>query len=218
MSDYTTEMRGRVGSSAANSHMADGTEAQLRFDNQGAAVNSQLHGPLTEQSRRGNIFTIGNQAGVITVIGLSTTHTGLCLSNPVGSNKLIALLKVGFGFIVAQPTTGSIFGLETGYHSSTNVTHTTPVAPSSCLVGDSSIGVGKGDVSATLPATPVLAMSFGSVLTSAITAGLVQPAAFFDIGGAIVLKPGGFVATYTTIASGAASMVASFTYEEIPLY
>jgi len=217
MADYTTEVRGRVGSSAATSSMADATESQLRFDSQGATVISGLHGAYTEQTKRGKVFTIANQAAVVTVVGLTTTYTGLMLSNPVGSATYISVLRVGLAFIVAQPTTGSVFGLEAGYNSSTNVTHTTPVAPLCSLIGSTDLGVGKGDVSATLPTAPVLVYSFGSVLTEAITAGFEQGPAFFDIKGGIVLKPGGYCGIYTTIASGAASMVASIQYEEIPM-
>lgn len=204
---------GRVGEITA----ADGTKNPLVTGKKGDLVSSLLHGRYYHAAKAGRLMTAANQAGVVTVVGLHTTYTGLVLSNPVGSDIDVSLLRVGVGFIVAQPTTGAIVALEAGYLGTTDVTHSVPSTTlRNCYLGGTA-PVANVDTGATLPIAPTLIESFGSVLTEAITGGTVQPAYVFDLGGYLILPPGGFCAIYTTIASGAASMVASLVWEEIPV-
>jgi len=202
---------GRVGAITVES----GSVNPLVTGEKGDLISSLLHGRYYQAAKDGRLMTAANQAGVVTVIGLHTTYTGLVLSNPVGSGIDVSLLRVGVGFIVAQPTTGAIVALEAGYNGATDVTHSVPSTTlRNCYLGGAA-PVAKVDTGATLPTAPTLIESFGSVLTEAITGSTVQPAYNFDLGGYLILPPGGYCAIYTTIASGAASMVASFIWEEI---
>ena len=204
------QAEGRVGLITGSS----GSVNPLATGEKGDLVSSLFHGRYYHAAKAGRLFTAANQAGVVTVVGLHTTYTGLVLSNPIASGIDVSLLRVGVGFIVAQPTTGAIVALEAGYNGTTDVTHSVPSTTlRNCYLGGAA-PVANVDTGATLPTAPTVIESFGSVLTEAITANQVQPAYTFDLGGYLILPPGGYCAIYTTIASGAASMVASFIWEE----
>lgn len=206
-------LEGRVGEITA----AAGSTNELVTGVKGDLIMSQLSGRYYEAAKAGRLMTAANQAGVVTVVGLTTTYTGLSLANPVGSGIDVVLHRVGVGFIVAQPTTGAIVALEAGYNATTDVTHSVASTTlRNCYLGGAAPAA-KVDTGSTLPTAPTLIESFGSVLTEAITGSSVQPAYSFDLGGYLILPPGGYCAVYTTIASGAASMVASLMWEERPV-
>ena len=70
--------------------------------------------------------------------------------------------------------------------------------------------------SAATTAGPALQTVFGSGLTGAITTTPLT-SAYFDVEGSLILPPGTWVGTYTSTASGASGMLASFSYEEVPI-
>ena len=181
----------------------------------GEQLVSELHGRYYEANYRRSLFN-GAITGQVTTVGLATTYTGLCLSNPVGSQVNLVILKANYAFIVAFAA-GATIGLMTGYNGTTNVTHTTPVTPRSQFFGTGAAGIGLLDSSATLPTAPTLNTILGSGLTGAITTVPHVPAASFDLEGAIILPPGAYCAFYTSTASGAASGAFSFTWEEVPI-
>lgn len=182
----------------------------------GDTIGSELHGNAYEAAKSKTLFNAANQAGVVTTVGLALTYTGLILSNPVGSNTIISVRKVGFSFAVAFAAAATV-GLMTGYNSSTNVTHSVAGTPRSNYFGIGAAGVGLVDTSAVMPTAPVVTHVLGTGLTGAITTSPLIPSTFFDISGSLLLLPGGYTAIYTSTASGAASMIASFEWEEIPL-
>lgn len=186
--------------------------ASLRTGPSGEIIVQNVHADLYEATVRGQIFSGSNSAAVTTSAGFATTHTGLCLSNPIGSGKNIVLLKVKYGAIVAQAAAISL-GIQTGYSASTNVVHTTPMVPLSNLVG-SPAGVGLIDSASTLPIAPTRIILIDTLLTGAITTTPIGGNQY-DFNGSIVIPPGGFVATYTSAASTAASLVFGFTWEEV---
>lgn len=183
---------------------------------QGDQLTSQLHGKYFEQARRSNLFFAGI-TGQVTTVGLATTYTGLCLSNPVGSGKLLIVDRVSYAFLVAFAA-GSAVGLMVGYNATTNVTHTTPVTVRSSRINGSfanPAAVGLVDSSATLPTAPVVHSLFDAGLTGAITTVPKAGPNVVDLEGMIVLDPGAYCAIYTSTASGAASMAAAFQWHEI---
>lgn len=203
-------LQGVVG---GNSAAAAGTfPSNLRYGPTGEVVTQQLHADGYEAAVRGQMFSGSNSAAVTTSAGFATTHTGLCLSNPIGSGKNLVLMKVKYGAIVAQAAALS-FGLQTGYHAATNVVHTTPMVPLSNLVG-SPAGVGLIDSAATLPIAPTRIILLDTLLTGAITTTPIGGNQY-DFNGTLVIPPGGFVATYTSAASTATSLVFGFTWEEV---
>lgn len=208
-------LSGQVGPLATTKSLGDSATPNFRLGNMGDLLVSELHGQYYETNYRRNLFYAAI-TGQVTTVGLATTYTGLCLSNPIVSPVNLVLCKVGFAFIVAFAA-GSAVGLMTGYNSGTNVTHTTPVTPRSKFVGLGSAGIGLTDSAATLPTAPFVTTIFGAGLTGAITTTPFGLAGLVDLQGAIILPPGAYVAIYTSTASGAAAGAFSFAWEEVPV-
>lgn len=184
-----------------------------RAGKQGDLIVSDLHPRYFEQTYRKAGFHGANQTGAASSVAFATTYVGLCLSNPIGSGKLLVLDKVGWAASVAFAA-ASVIGVMTGYHATTQVVHTTPVTPKSRYVGQVA-GVGLLDAAATLPVTPTLQKILGVGLTGAITAVPHVGPNVVDLEGSIILPPGGFAALYTSTASGASGFWGSFSWTEL---
>ena len=201
---------GQVGPSGA----ADNTYPPFRQGRSAELIAQQLHGRYYESAYRRAIFN-GAIVAQVTTVGLATTYTGLCLSNPIGSPVNLVLLKAGYGFTVAWAAVAAI-GLMAGYNSGTNVTHTTPVTPRGNFFNGGSGGYGLLDSSATLPTAPTLHTVFNSSTTATaavppLVSGLV------DFEGSLILPPGAYAAFFTSTVSAAASGHFSFSWEEVPV-
>lgn len=206
----------QVGPAVATSSIGQGTMINGRAGNMGEDIVSELHGRYYEGAYRRSRFNVANQAGVVTTVGLATTYTGLTIENPVGATVNLVLEKVGFAFLVAFAAAAAI-GLMVGYNSSTNVTHTTPATPRSNFFGIGATGQALSDTSATLPTAPVVTHIFATGLTGAITTQEAVSGELVDLEGSVILPPGAYAAIFTSTASGAASMWASFGWEEVPV-
>ncbi len=194
---------------------ADGVQVALRAGKLGEQIVSELHARYYETNYRRALMTAANQSGQTTSVGFATTYTGLCLSNPLGSGVNLVLTKVDVAFSIV-PAAVMAVGVMTGYNGSTNVTHTTPGTPRSQFFGAGAVGAGLVDTAATLPTAPVLNTLLGSMGTAAITAVSEMPAFSRDLEGTIILPPGAYAAIYTSSASGASGLWASFSWEEVP--
>lgn len=208
---------GVVNSGNSATAQPDGSALPLRVGATGEQIVQQLHGKLYESARRRKLFYGSNGATpTVTTVALATTYTGLLLYNPAGSGVNLVLEKVGLSFLVAFPAAATI-GLLAGYLSTGIVTASAAASPGApALIGSSAAPAGRCALSATLVGTPFLAMVLGTGLTGAITT-TPQVPEFFDIDGAILVPPGGYVGTYTSTVSGAASMAASFHWSEEPI-
>jgi hypothetical protein len=205
----------QVGPVSATSSLPNGLQQVNRAGNMGEQIASELQPRYYENTYRRNTFTGANQAAATTTVGLATTYTGLCLSNPIGSGVNLVLLKCGYAAIVAFPA-GAAIGLMVGYNATTNVTHTTPGTPASSFVGVGAAPLAKLDVAATLPTAPTLHTLFGSGLTGAITTAPQSGPAPIDLEGSIILPPGAYAAFYTSTVSGA-GFFGSFSWMEVPV-
>jgi hypothetical protein len=190
------------------------TPAFLRTGPTGEIIIAELHGNYYEPTVRKTMFSGSNIAAVTTSAGFSTAYTGLCLSNPIGSTVNLVLNKVKYAPIVAQ-TSALMLGLMTGFSSSTNVSHTTPMVPLSNFVGQPA-GIGLLDAASTLPIAPTRVKLLDSLLTGAITTSTTGGGNVIDMQGSVVVPPGGFIAFYTSAASVASSLAFGMTWEEIP--
>ena len=191
-------------------------QQNLRTGRQGDVIVSELHGRYYETTNSKAMFSAANQAGQVTTVGLATTYTGLCLSNPVGSQVNLVLNKATATFPVA-PAAAMAVGVMTGYNAVTNVTHTVAVTPKSQFIGTGPVPVALVDSSATLPTAPTLNTVLGFVGTAAITAVNGVAGIYEDLEGSIIIPPGGYAAIYTSTASGAAGMFASLSWEEVAI-
>ena len=117
-----------------------------------------------EQARLGKMFNACS-AGAVTLSTVSATCTGLALSNPYGSGKLLVVKQVRFAPSTA-PGGASVVGMAVSPAVSvTAVTHTTPAVVHNAIDRGSNVstGVGVVDVSSTLPAAPVWLRAMGGV-------------------------------------------------------
>lgn len=205
----------QVGPLSSNASLSSGLAAVQRAGNMGEQIISELQGRYYEAAYRQALFNAANQAATTTTVGLATTYTGLCLSNPIGSGKNVVVLKCGVAFLVA-PAAALAVGIMVGYNSSTNVTHTTPGTPRSSLFGTGATGVALVDTAATLPTAPVVHTVFGANLTAAITTAPQTGPNVVDLEGSLILPPGAYAAFYTSAASGTSSFLGSFSWMEVP--
>jgi hypothetical protein len=164
-----------------------------------------------EQARLGNMFHACS-AGAVTLSTVSTTCTGLALSNSPGSGKLLVVKSVIF-----QPSTApggaAVVGLAIHTAiSTTEATHTTPmIVHNAICAGGVGNSKGKADAAATLPSTPLWLRPIGSV----VAASSITPAKYKeDVDGDIIIPPGGCLSLsyLTTAAVG----IAAACWVEIP--
>lgn len=193
---------------------ADGSVNPQRADRTGSLITADGHARYMEAVFRRTVYN-GGIVSQTTTVGLATTYTGLVLSNPVGSPVNLVLNKCGYAFTVAFAAVAAI-GLMTGFNASTNVTHTTPVTPRSQFFNSAGGGVGLLDSAATLPTAPTVNTFFDSA-TTATAAVPPLPHGIVDMEGSIIIPPGGYVAFFTSAASGAAGGFFSFSWEEVPI-
>lgn len=158
-----------------------------------------------DQARLGNMYQACS-AGAVTLSTVSATCTGLALSNPYGSGKLLVVKSVSFQPSTA-PAGASVVGLATSTAlSQTAVVHTTPmVIHNSKLAGGTVVGVGRADAAATLPSVPLWLRPIGGV----VAASSISPGKYVEpVNGSIIVKPGGVLSLsyLTTAAVGIASI------------
>lgn len=191
--------------------LADGAETQARGGRSGEMVITALHGRYYEQTYRGNLFTATNQAAQAVSVALTTTYTGLCISNPIGSNRNLVILSAAFALSVAPAAIASIH-LIAGYSGTSPVVHTTPLASpgvQNCLIGSQSKATGLADSAATIVNPGYLMPLMGGFTAAALPS---SPVAFVDLSGQFVVPPGGWIAIG---ALTAVTGFGGFTWEEV---
>lgn len=193
--------------------LTDGSVANARLEKTGSVVMQELHGRYYESAYRKQMFS-ASAAGVTTSAGTTTTFTGLAVSNPIGSSVNLAVNKVGAGFSVALAA-GAVVGVMAGYSTVNTTNTTTTVARSNIFTGGAG-GVATAITSGTLTGTPTVVAVLGSAGSGALTTYAFAPQQF-DFEGSLIIPPGGYVASYTSTASGAAGATFSIQWEEIPI-
>ena len=157
-----------------------------------------------------NVFVASTQAGQATSTGLSTTQTGITLSNPFGSGKTLVVLQFRGAVTTA---TGGAAGLVFAANVNPNATavvQTTPLTVRAANLGVAKAAVGLAASAVTLPAAPVVVRSAQvAVAASSITPGPLVD----DINGALCIAPGCALSlsSITTAVTGIWSIV----WEEI---
>lgn len=191
--------------------LTDGVQpSNSRIDRLGGLSVSDLLPRYHELAIRGMLFMACNQA-VQAVSLLSATCTGVCLTNPNGSGKNIALLNVSIALASAPAAIASL-QLAYGVKSTTAVTQTTPLTVR-CGFLESASGVGLAASATTLPAAPVAIRSFGGgpVATGSVT----SPFMTDYVDGQIIIPPGSSLSLSATTT--AISVVASMSWIEVPV-
>jgi hypothetical protein len=149
-----------------------------------------------------------NQSPVTTSVGLATTYTGLCISNPAGSTVNLIIDNISGGFVV-NSTAITMIGLITGFAAAGITAHTTPLTVYNKLTGASATAFqGLADSACTLVGTPVWSEWLG-VVASTTTVAFNK-----DMDGALIIPPGGYLAIGTTAASGTNGFFGKITWFE----
>jgi len=193
--------------------LADGSTNVGRSGRTGEQVVTDAHGRYYEAVKRGNVYIAHNVAAQAVSVALATTYTGLMLSNPLGSGKDLVLLQAQFAISVAEAAIATQHLI--GGWSATAVTHTTPLAApgiQNAYLNGNSNSVAKVDSAATIP-TPAYLVALRAGFTAAALGGPGM-GSVADLGGVLVIPPGGFVGI------GALTAVTGFGYlawEEIPI-
>lgn len=180
---------------------------KIRGGRDGDLIVSELHGRYYEQARRGNMYRIANQAAVTTTAALATTWTGLAISNPAGSG-VDAVVNLFTCSQFAVGAAGAI-GIMTGSGAAAG-----SLVPKNALTGGAT-GKVTASAGATI-ATPVLDFVFGQTGSLATTGYGVTPGLLVDLGGSLIIPPGFFAASYTTIVTTTA-LIFGFQWEEVPI-
>lgn len=199
----------RVGPVASS----DGTVNPARAAKTGELVSVDAHGRYYEACSRGLVFIVANTAAQASSTS-SATATGLILSNPLGSGKVLSIIDitVGVGAAVAA-------AFEVGLFANINVlaaavVQTTPITPRCALLGSAAASVALLASAATLPAAPThikALLASGWVTATAQSIEIMQ----HDIAGSIILLPNTAVSIQSVV--GAQLIIASITWEEVPI-
>ena len=163
---------------------------------------------VLDQTLLGNTYHAAS-AGAVTTSTVSTTSTGLAISNPWGSGKNLVIVQVRFMMSV-EGAAGSVTGLGVSPAlSTTQVVHTTPMVIHNGLMSGSDVdtGVGLVDAAATLPAAPVWLKPLGGAIDDIVTESM--PCMLEEPNGSLILPPGSDLSLMylTTATVGIASIV-----------
>ena len=160
-----------------------------------------------EQARLGNMYN-ASSAGAVTLSTVSTTCTGLSLSNSWGSGKLLVVYRVNFAPSTVPAAAAPVgIAIHTAI-STTETTHTTPMVIHNTIAKGnvSSSAAGKADASSTLASTPLWFRAIGGVVAGS---SITPPMLVDYTEGSIIIAPGGALSLsyLTTAAVGIASIV-----------
>lgn len=198
---------------------SDGAVNPARGSKDGSLITGLGMADYQELASRGKLFQASNQGpgGTTTTVGLATTYTGLCVSNPAGANVNLVMLQYSIA-IVGAPAALSTIGVLGGYAVGGVTAHTTPLVPLSTFINTTvATGQAKADSAATLVGTPSVLLALGVTPITGATAQVVNPPVtlnVYDFKGVFILPPGAYIAAYT---STVLSVIASFTWAEVAI-
>jgi len=203
------QIEGRVGEISS----APGSLNPLVTDDMGSLLIAQSSGAYATAVKKGNVYSGANQTGCVWTVGLATTNTGLCVTNPIGSGKNMVILKAGFSERVAPAGIQDVW--LAGGSSTTAVTQSVAGTPRNMLVGSPNAAVGLVATGATLPAAPVYLLPLIGGKTSAALS-VASTIAVVDVGGLIVMAPGSYLIIATFTVGAAVGQMGCIVWEEVP--
>lgn len=158
-----------------------------------------------------NTFVASTQSGIATSTGLSTTQTGITLTNPVGSGKNLVILGAQLAPTSAPAAAATLVWAANVNPLAAAVTQTTPLTPRCAILGNASAATGLAASAVTLPAAPVVvrAIGGGPVATGTVTSSFIEDV----VDGALVVAPG--CAISINSLTTAISAVISVTWKEV---
>lgn len=204
--------QGRIGYNRG----ALGTNVDMRQGNDGDSIVSQLHGRYYEQALNGNLFMAHAIVTAPVIFSTAAGTGGPLLWN--GSTTVNAvILAVGVG-VTTVTTAAAALGLTGNTGQAAAPGSVTAIdSRSNCMLGGA-----NGLCTPYRIGTPTNAggaaggffLPFGHLHTGALTVDNVG-IAWFDIGGAIIVPPGGWVSPATSATASTTVASISLLYEEV---
>lgn len=189
---------------------SDGVITKSRGGKQGEQLVSELHGRYYEQTYRGNQYGLNGALTTTTAAG-AATFTGLLVGNPATSGVNVAVGKcyaTQGAALTAATMVGVMYGPSTTAitASLTTIFNRNPLGPASKCVATAGQTI----------TAPTAFIVFGGSGSGAITVPLLIPAVGYDFEGSLIIPPGYFLASYTSLVSTAA-LLFTFNWEEVPI-
>jgi F0F1-type ATP synthase membrane subunit c/vacuolar-type H+-ATPase subunit K len=201
-----------AGSGARLGQQRDAWYSKRHGDYYGSVYGIPALGAVAAVS--GAVFSGANASTTTLSVGLATTYTGICLSNPAASTVNLVARKTGI--TVSATSAANAFGLATGWLAAGITVHTTPITGilNNYVGGATSSGSvvspaaqAKLDAACTLVGTPLYSSFLGAAATSSVFG------TTYDLGDLFIVPPGGWVAVVGT--GGSTGFWGSFTWEEV---
>ena len=194
---------------------SNGAVEPQRGDKTNATVVTQGHARFQEAVIQGTVYSVANQVGVTSQVGISATTPVLTLYNPLGSGKNAVLWYAGASFTVAFATAGAVFLCAGTDIQTAAVTGTLTTAHRNLKLGTTASPAIRTLLAATLPVAPVAIDILGVGLTGAITTQMTQTPVGKWLDGSVIIIPGANVTIQTGVASGASGMFCHYVWEEL---
>lgn len=152
------------------------------------------------------VFVASTQAGQALSTALSTTQTGLTLTNPLGSGVTLVILKVTGALTTAPAGIATVVLTANVNPAAAAITQTTPLTVRNAKLGSTTGSSALAASAVTLPAAPVVVMGLGGPVA---TGSVSQPQINCDIDGGLAVQPGCAVSinALTTAISGVWSII-----------
>lgn len=208
-------IEGKVGPVLA----ADQTQNEIRQSKDSSVVVMDAHGRYQEAVYRGAAWSASNQAGQI-LTALATLMTGYVLYNPVNSGKNLVLWNVDVG-VTAVVGTATIATICLAGAMGGNVaapTGTTSLAPTNMVLNTNVHPTANVYSTATFAGvTPTIIKPLMNVQIGTAAANLYATPCGVELGGAILIPPGAYVAVTQSPSTTLLTCLISMTWEEIPV-
>ncbi len=213
MTDSTTEVLGNVVNPYTTAQ-ADNTTVALAQGRNSELLISEIHGKYFNAAARGALFSFNVTAVTIPVV--ASGLVSVCsVYNPVGSNRLVELVDMDIGMVLATTVVDTIGLYVSSAVLTAKGTFTTAGTPQAALLNSNLRGVAIPYTAYTHSGTPTRWMPvamFGAVTT---TSNLI---AHYNFDGKAVLTPGSVVSVATaTAASNAAGSDINISWLETPI-
>lgn len=192
-----------------NLKTADGVQNNpVRQGGQNQLMVDELHGDCYEAAYRGTLYSVANQAAVTTTAALATTFTGLSIANPSGSgvNLVVRRFMCAQFAVAAAAAIGVMAGLGASAGS---------LVPQNRLF-NGPVSKAVASAGSTLGGTPILIDVYGSAGSLATTGYGLQQSINTELKGSLIIPPGAFAASFTSIATTSA-LLFEFVWEEVPV-
>lgn len=212
----------------------DGTYNELRGTRKGGLVSQDVGGRYEESTYRGSAYSITTVGGGVQLAATHLFSTAiatftpiLALYNPLTNTKAFSILQAWCGLVAAPlatiTQTGGFFFVGQSGQSISNAQSATPLNNYTLKQsGSSAIGVTNvalaGAVGNPILIRPISAVA-ELVTATANATGVVGAILVEDVGGSLIVPPGGYVGFANGISNAVAGHLVSagMIFEEIPL-